>query len=166
MEISLRAREESAWFKRCDEFYGEGNARLRMSRLLYPRRAVAILQFISVSVPGAAQTPAVIIPSLGRGSSDGHIKFLIKRWIDRNKWKDAGLWTCRAPSPGEKSVSAFQYSQVAQRSLLPANYASSGFFSSPCHYIRGNQRKEEGERFVRVEGQKQFVRLNWFFRIY
>lgn len=31
-------------------------------RLLYPRRAVAILQFISVSVP-AAQTPAVIIPS-------------------------------------------------------------------------------------------------------
>lgn len=50
--------------KNTTNFYSEenANARFQMRRLLYPRRAVAILQFISVSVP-AVQTPAVIIPS-------------------------------------------------------------------------------------------------------
>lgn len=42
-----------------------------------------------------------------------------------------GLWTCR-----EKSVSAFQYSQVVPRAFCPRiTSPSSGFFSSSCHYL-------------------------------
>ena len=69
--------------------------------------------YICKYVPARPRHPQ-LLSHLERGSlPDGHIKFLIKRWIDRNKWKDAVFEP--AERPGEKSVSAFQYSQVVPR---------------------------------------------------
>lgn len=81
--------------------------------IIFASRSVAILQFISVSVYPRGPDTRSYYPSREGIPPDGHIKFLIKRWIDRNKWKDAVFEP--AERPREKSVSAFQYSQVVPR---------------------------------------------------
>lgn len=122
-EGNIFMARESAWFKRCDEILRRRKCKRAPSDapfIISASRSVAILQFISVSVYRAAQTPAVIIPSWEGIPLDGHIKFLIKRWIDRNKWKDAVFEP--AERPEEKSVSAVPIFPSSSPSLLPANY--------------------------------------------
>jgi len=85
--------------------------------------------YICKCVPARPRHPQ-LLSHLERGSPpDGHIKFLIKRWIDRNKWKDAVFEP--AERPGEKSVSAFQYSQVVPRAFARELHHHPWDFSCP-----------------------------------
>lgn len=103
--------------------------------------------YICKCIPARPRHPQ-LLSHLERGSPlDGHIKFLIKRWIDRNKWKDAVFEP--AERPEEKSVSAFQYSQVVLRAFCPRiTSPSSGLFSSAYHYPRKSEKSRiySGER--------------------
>lgn len=144
--------EESAWFKRCDEILRWGKCKRASSDapfIISVSRSVAILQFISVSVyPRSPDTHSYYPISRGDPPPDGHIKFLIKRWIDRNKWKDAVFEP--AERPGEKSVSAFQYSQVVPRAFARELHHHRGDFSCPCTIVHGNKEKVRfisGERY-------------------
>lgn len=145
----LYGREESAWFKRCDEILRRRKCKrapLDAPFIISASRSVAILQFISVSVyPRSPDTRSYYPISRGDPPLDGHIKFLIKRWIDRNKWKDAVFEP--AEHPEEKSVSAFQYSQVVLRAFCP-RITSPGLCSSAYHYPRKSEKGRiySGER--------------------
>jgi len=84
-------------------------------------RSVAILQFISVSVYPRGPDTRSYYP-ISRGNPPGRTYY-------RNKWKDAVFEP--AERLEEKSVSAFQYSQVVPRAFCPRiTSPSSGLFSS------------------------------------
>jgi len=85
--------------------------------------------YICKCIPARPRHPQLLSHLERESPPDGHIKFLIKRWIDRNKWKDAVFEP--AERLEEKSVSAFQYSQVVSRAFCPRiTSPSSGLFSS------------------------------------